>query len=563
MDVAEIVLTPIEIPAEEQRLHRAIEAAESNLRSVREEFSRAAPNEILALLDTHLMMLNDASLSDEITTLIRQDHCNAEWALERHRKKILSAFDGIEDAYLEARRDDVSQVLDRILRNLLQHQPLRHEIPDQRLQGTIVLARELSPSDLLLLNQQGVHGFITESGGPNSHVSIVARSMGIPGIVGVHHARQYVREDEMLILDGEQGVVIAEADEGILNEYETRKAAHHTYVAGLRMLRNTPAETLDGTPISLRANVELPGDYRAVKEVGADGVGLYRTEFLFFESGVPPSEQEHYNAYREMVRALDGAPLTIRTADLGGDKSLPTGSAQATGEAPNPALGLRGIRFCLRHPALFDPQLRAIVRASALGPVRLMIPMLSNIEEIFQVRHAVASIQKELAALNVAFDPAMQIGAMIEIPAVAIAADFFLEHLDFVSIGTNDLIQYALALDRENDDVNYLYDPVNAGVLRLIATVLSAGHRAGVPVAMCGEMAGDKNLTRLLLGLGLREFSLHPAALLEVKQVVLKTRLAEVETLVRELLATHNETDRRALLRRLTTSPTSASDAKR
>ncbi len=563
MDIAEIVLDPSEIPAEEQRLHRAIEAAESNLRSVREEFSRAAPNEVLALLDTHLMMLNDATLSDEITTLIRQDHCNAEWALERHRKKILSAFDGIGDPYLQARRDDVSQVLDRILRNLLQHQPLRHEVPDPRLQGTIVLARELSPSDLLLLNHHGVHGFITESGGPNSHVSIVARSMGIPGIVGVHHARQYVREDEMLILDGELGVVIAEADQGILSEYETRKAAHPTYVAGLRMLRNTPAETLDGTPISLRANVELPGDYRAVKEVGADGVGLYRTEFLFFESGVPPSEQEHFNAYREMVRALDGAPLTIRTADLGGDKSLPTGSAQATGEAPNPALGLRGIRFCLRHPALFDPQLRAIVRASALGPVRLMIPMLSNIEEIFQVRHAVASIQKELAALNVAFDPAMQIGAMIEIPAVAIAADFFLEHLDFVSIGTNDLIQYALALDRENDDVNYLYDPVNAGVLRLIATVLSAGHRAGVPVAMCGEMAGDKNLTRLLLGLGLREFSLHPAALLEVKQVVLKTRLAEVETLVRELLATHNETDRRALLRRLTTSPTLASDAKR
>ena len=354
----------------------------------------------------------------------------------------------------------------------------------------------------------------------------------------------------MVILDGEDGVVIGGADERILAAYRQRQAERERYVAGLQVLREARSVTRDGVVIGLHANVDLASDFRAVRDVGASGVGLYRTEFLFMSQAAYPDEEEHFQTYRQMLEALDGAPLTIRTADLGADKTTAR-QRDAAQPTTNPALGLRAVRLCLREPSLFWPQLRAIVRASAYGPVRMMIPMLSSVDEVHQILDIVATIRNDFARRGIDFDANMPIGGMIEVPAAALCADLFATTLDFLSIGTNDLIQYTMAIDRVNDEVSYLYDPLNPGVLRLIAGVLSAGHAAGIPVAMCGEMAGDPRYTRLLIGLGLTEFSVHPAALLEVKHMIVDTDAAQARATARALLDIGDSERRRALLEAL------------
>ncbi len=550
LDVVEMRIAPHELDGEVERLNSAVALAKDHLREVREHIPASTPSEIAGFIDTHLLMLDDAAFTEEPARLIRQTGCNAEWAVKLQRDTLVAVFDEMDDAYLRTRKDDVDNVVDQIIRHLLQHQPLRHEVPDQKLQDMIILASDLTPADLVLLQHHGVAGFITEFGGPTSHMSILARGLGIPGIVGVHHARRYIHEDEVIVVDGEHGVVVGAADDRILDDYRARQLARQRYIASLQVLREAPAVTLDGVPVTLHANVELPGDFLSVREVGASGVGLYRTEFIFMNRSDFPNEEEHYQSYREMIEALGGAPLTIRTADIGADKPIDPSLSNGP-PAANPALGLRAVRLCLREPSLFWPQLRAIIRASADGPVRMMIPMLSSVEEVGQVKDLVRNIRDEFAETGVAFDPHMPIGGMIEVPAAAVCADIFAAELDFLSIGTNDLIQYAVAIDRVNDEVSYLYDPLNPGVLRLIAMTLEAGRKAGITVAMCGEMAGDSRYTRLLLGLGLTEFSVQPAALLEIKHVINTTTKRHADAIARELLHTSDGAARRELLQRL------------
>jgi len=547
LEITEIRIDEDEVENEVVRLHKAVQLAKQHLREVREHIPSSTPLEIAAFIDTHLLMLDDAAFSEEPARIVRQTRCNAEWAVKLQRDALVAVFDEMDDAYLRTRRDDVDNVVDRIIRNLLRHQQLRHEVPDQKLKAMIILASDLTPADLVLLQHHGVAGFVTEFGGQTSHMSILARSLGIPGVVGVHHARRYIKEDETVIVDGEDGVVVGAADERILAEYRERQDQRRRYVAGLQVLREAPAVTLDGVSITLHANIDLPGDIDSLRDVGANGVGLYRTEFMFMNRSDYPDEDEHFNVYRQMIDTLAGAPLTIRTADIGADK--PTDAGPDTGSlAANPALGLRAIRLCLREPSLFWPQLRAILRASAFGPVRMMIPMLSSIDEVRQVLDVVATLRNELRRRDIAFDENMPIGGMIEVPAAAICADIFAVELDFLSIGTNDLIQYAVAIDRVNDAVSYLYDPLNPGVLRLIQMTLDAGSKAGIAVAMCGEMAGDRRYTRLLLGLGLTEFSVHPAALLEIKHLVNTTHRASIQGYAQEFLNTTDANRKRELL---------------
>ncbi len=552
LDIAEYHLELSEVEGEIARLHAAVALAKHHLREIRAHIPSGTPAEIVAFIDTHMLMLDDAAFNDEPARIIRDNLVNAEWAVKLQRDSLIAVFEEMEDPYLRTRKDDVDHVVDRIFRNLLRHPPLRHELPDQKLKGMIIIARDLAPTDLVLLQHHGVAGFVTEFGGPTSHTAILARSLGIPGVAGLHHARRYIQEDEIIVVDGDDGVVLGGADERVLAQYRARQAERVSYVESLQVLRDAPTITLDGRVIHLYANVELAEDFKSVREVGADGVGLYRTEFLFLNRASYPDEDEHFNTYRQMIDALGGLPFTIRTADLGADKMPEAGVANIP-FAANPALGLRAIRLCLREPSLFWPQLRAIIRVSAFGPVRMMIPMLSSVDEVHQVLDIVGTIRNEFTRRGIAFDPNMPIGGMIEVPAAAICADVFAKELDFLSIGTNDLIQYAVAIDRVNNEVSYLYDPLNPGVLRLVSTTIGAGRAAGIPVAMCGEMAGDVRYTRLLLGLGLTEFSVHPAALLEIKHIVTHTDVRHAETLAQEFLFDSRLERRRELLQALET----------
>jgi len=413
--------------------------------------------------------------------------------------------------------------------------------------GKIVFADDLTPADTVLMQHQGVAALVTEFGGPNSHTAILARSLRIPAVVGLHNAGPYLREHDTLIIDGRQGVVLVDPDEQMVRHYEKLQRQIERVHSARRKLRYAPTVTSDGEAIVLQANVELPADLDAAVQVGAQGIGLYRTEYLFMNRAAPPDEEEQYQAYTEVVRAGEGAPVTIRTLDLGADKQV-DGTRPGAPMSSNPALGLRAIRLCLKEPGLFRPQLRAILRASAHSPVRMMIPMLSTISELAQVLDLVKICRQELDNEGQPYDAAMPIGAMIEVPAAAICADIFARELDFLSIGTNDLIQYTIAIDRVDDEVNYLYDPLHPAVLRLIQMTIQSGEKMGIPVAMCGEMAGDARYTRLLLGMGLKEFSVHPNALLEVKQVINESRVAESRKFTQRVMRVIKSTARSALL---------------
>ena len=523
-----------DIPREIERLRDAVQQAKNDLRDVRKQIPSDTTADIAAFIDTHLLMLEDTALTFDAERLIREQGCNAGWALKRQRDALVKAFDEMEDSYLRTRKDDVDHVINRIQRILQDQSPLSHEIPDSRLRGMVIVADDLTPADTVMMERNGVAAFATGYGGPTSHMSILARSLGIPGVVGAHGVQRYVKEGELLIVDGDEGIVLGDADETVLRQYRSRQAEYERHVESLDSLRDAPAITLDGDAIALYANVELASDFDAARAVGANGVGLYRTEFLYMNRPDQPDEEEHFETYRHLIDTLGGMPVTIRMLDLGSDKAFESESRGM--DAANPALGLRAIRLSLHEPSLYWPQLRAIVRASAFGPVRLMVPMLSNVDEARQVVGNIRTVQSTFAEERVAFDPDMPIGGMIEVPAAAICADAFARYLDFFSIGTNDLIQYTIAIDRINDAVSYLYDPLNPAVLRLIAMTIDAGHAAGIPVAMCGEMAGDARYTKLLLALGLREFSVHPALLLEVKHIINNTRVADIRARAREIL---------------------------
>ena len=546
LEIREFPVSSGEVKEEIRRLREAVQQAKQDLRAVREQIPTTTAVDIAAFIDTHLLMLEDSALTFEAERLIKTRSCNAEWALKLQRDALVKAFDEMDDPYLRTRKDDVDHVVARIQRILLNHAPLKHEIDGNRLVGMVVIADDLTPADTVLMQRNGVAAFVTRYGGATSHMSILARSLGIPGIVGAHGIRRYISENELLVVDGNEGVVVGDPDAATVSYYHAQQSERRRHVESLERLRSAEAVTLDGCAIELYANVELPGDFVAARNVGASGVGLYRTEFLYMNRHHNPDEEEHFRAYRELINAVEGMPVTIRTLDIGADKDFTSDGSRMDGA--NPALGLRAIRLSLTAPDLYWPQLRAIVRSSAFGPVRLMIPMLSNVAEARGVVENIRTVQADLERRYVAFDPEMPIGAMIEVPAAAICADSFAQFLDFFSIGTNDLIQYTIAIDRVNDAVNHLYDPLHPAVLRLIAGTIDAGNAGGIPVAMCGEMAGDVRYTRLLLGLGLRQFSVHPSVLLEIKHIVTQTNVNDIKHLARKALAVADPEEFKTLL---------------
>jgi phosphotransferase system enzyme I (PtsI) len=426
-----------------------------------------------------------------------------------------------------------------------QRAPLAPKLSDEH--KLIVVAHDLSPADMLLFKRHEYGGFVTDVGGVTSHTAILARSLNIPALVGLHHARHMIREGELLIVDGIQGVLVVDPDPLVLAEYRLRQSQHELERKKLGRLRSTPAATLDGTAIELYANIELPQDLDKVHESGAQGIGLFRTEFLFMNRKDLPGEDEQYEAYREVARKMAGKPVVIRTLDIGADKAL-DGHVEAM---PNPALGLRAIRYCLAEPHIFLTQLRAILRASHHGKVRILLPMVAHAHEVDQALVLIRQARQQLDERRQPYDKALEVGGMIEIPAAALAVPMFIKRLDFLSLGTNDLIQYTLAIDRTDDAVAHLYDPLHPAVLHLVAQVIHAAVRARTPVAVCGEMAGDLALTRLLLGFGLRNFSMHPAQLLAIKQRVLRTDLAAAEPLAQKVLRSNDAAITRELLAQL------------
>ena len=549
VEVSERNIAGNQVNGEVKRFRAALSEARRQLRAVKSRIPPEAGNDIAAFIDTHLLMLEDSALSKTPVEIMRARRCNAEWALKVQRDAVVSVFEAMDDAYLRTRKDDIDHVVNRVQRILLQRERALSDSATggRPLAGRIVFGDDLTPADTVLMQHHGVAAFITEFGGPNSHTAILARSLGIPAVVGLHSARPYLRDDELVIVDGRQGSVIVDPTRAIQRHYvelQRHIARHHL---ARRKLRKAPVVSADGESIGLQANVELPTDISTAVEVGAEGVGLYRTEYLFMNRDDLPDEEEQFVTYMEVVKALRGAPVTIRTLDLGADKQV-DGARPGAPNALNPALGLRAIRLCLREPALFRPQLRAILRASALGPVRMMIPMLSTMQELQQVRQILTEVRRELDLRGEAFDPRMPLGAMIEVPAAAVCADIFARHLDFLSIGTNDLIQYTIAIDRIDDEVTYLYDPLHPAVLRLVQNTIRAGQRAGVPVGMCGEMAGDARYTRLLLGLGLKEFSVHPNALLEVKQIINGSHVGDMRRLTQRVMRATRAVTRAALV---------------
>ena len=526
---------PKELLKEEiARFDRAIQSTREELESMRAHIPANAPAEVEAFLGVHLMILNDSTLSKVPRQLIEAQQCNAEWALTQQLENLLDQFDHIEDAYLRARQNDVQQVVERVLKVLLGHPgvPSSDVTPEE---ASILVAHDLSPADMILFKRHQFAAFVTDVGGATSHTAILARSLNIPSVVALHHARQLIRERELLIVDGGQGVVIINPDQHVLAEYRIKQNQWEIDQQKLKRLAGAATRTLDGATVELHANIELPQDVSLVHENGAAGVGLFRSEFLFMNRSDLPDEDEQFTAYRAVTEGLKGLPVTIRTLDLGADKQL---TQMEHGKSDNPALGLRAIRLCLAEPHLFHTQIRAILRASHYGKVKILIPMLSSLSELDQTLQHIKAAKESLDAEKKPYDKSIKVGGMIEIPAAALMVQSFAKKLDFLSIGTNDLIQYTLAIDRTDDAVAHLYDPLHPAVLQLVAHTIRTANRMGTPVAVCGEMGGDPSLTRLLLGFGLREFSMHPAHLLAVKQQVLKTNLPDVHALVAKMLKT-------------------------
>ena len=525
-------MVPKNLIAEEvARLDAALITTRDELTALRANRPQQAAAEFDAFLDLHLMILGDEHISHAARTMVEKEHCNAEWALKSQMDELVAQFEAFDDAYLRERKTDVIQVVERVLKVLSGHPG--HQPPTPQHDSEMVLvAHDVSPADLIQLKPHQFCSILTDLGGATSHTSIVARGLNIPCVVGLHHARELIKDRDMLIVDGEQGVVIVNPDKNLLAEYKLRQSQWMLEKQKLKRLRTARATTLDGTRIELQANIEMPTDLPQVMENGAAGVGLFRSEFLFLNREDLPTEEEQFISYRTVLEGMGELPVTIRTYDLGADKQL----KGVTRVASNPALGLRAIRLCLAEPQLFRTQLRALLRASIYGNLKILVPMLSGASEITQTLQLIDGVKAELKSQGVAFKDDVPIGGMIEIPAAALALNVFIKKLDFLSIGTNDLIQYTLAIDRTDEEVAHLYDPLHPAVLQLLAHVIGNANKAGVPVSVCGEMAGELAYTRLLLGMGLRQFSMHPAQLLGSKQRVLTTSLPEITALTQKIL---------------------------
>ncbi len=525
-EIREEYIDVAQIEAQVTRYGRALLKARQHLQRLRERIPDTAPADISTFIDTYLLMLNDSAFAEIPLQNIRQRLCTAEWALQLQRDELVSVFEAMADPYLQTRKDDVDYMVACLQQHLREVSGPEASAADRNFQGCIVVADDFSPEDVMLFHHEGVLALVSEAGGANSHAAILARSLGLPTIVACHGVKTFLLEGELLLLDAGQGIVIAAASAAEQSAYLLRAAALKDELASLDRLRQAAVCSQDGQAVSLQANIEIEADLVAAEAVGADGVGLFRTEMLFIERQCLVDEEGQFQAYRRALRSLGESGLTIRTLDIGADKSMP-GLPQS--QAGNPALGLRSIRFSLHQPDILAQQLRAILRVSALGSVRMMLPMLSSLEEVEQVRTLLRQQYKVLDQRHQAYDPEMAVGGMIEVPAAALMARSFANVLDFLSIGTNDLIQYTLAVDRLDDEVSYLYNPLHPAVLRLIRETIVAAQAADIPVAVCGELAGDTRFTRLLLALGLRQFSMSPAALLGVKQVICNSHIETLE----------------------------------
>ena len=546
VDVAHYFITPDRIEPEIGRLRDARDAVASELSTLQRDLPAEAPAELSALLDVHLMLLHDDSLTGATKHWIEERHYNAEWALSAQLEVLARQFDDMEDEYLRERKADLEQVVERLLRAMarggasafapapgVRPRDFAGEDP------LVMVANDIAPADMLQFKRSVFTGFITDVGGKTSHTAIVARSMDIPAVVGAREASRIIRQDDWVVIDGDAGIVIVDPSPIVLEEYRFRQRQSDLSRERLSRLRHTPAMTLDGERVELLANIEMPSDAAAALAAGAVGVGLFRSEFLFMNRGGDlPGEDEQFEAYRAAVEAMNGLPVTIRTVDIGADKPLDRMSANELRHehALNPALGLRAIRWSLSEPGMFRQQLRAILRASAYGKVKILIPMVAHMSEVRLIFEALTRAQLQLTAAGKAFTK-VEVGAMIEVPAAALALTSFLRHFDFVSVGTNDLIQYTLAIDRADESVAHLYDPWHPAVLRLLAQTIEQAVAAGKGVSVCGEMAGDPSFTELLLGMGLRSFSMHPSQVASIKQRVLRTDARRWASHLGEILA--------------------------
>jgi phosphoenolpyruvate-protein phosphotransferase (PTS system enzyme I) len=546
LEVVHYVMPKYLVHEEIARFDAAMESTRQELAGLRSNRPLHAAAEFDAFLDLHLMILADEHIDLASRKMIEREQCNAEWALKIQMDTLVAQFEAFDDVYLRERKTDVVQVVERVLKKLT-GQP--GYVPPATLPGVkmILVAHDISPADLIQLKPHQFSAILTDLGGATSHTAIIARGLSTPCVVGLHRARQLMRENDLLIVDGGQGVVIVNPDEQVLVQYKLLQNQWEEKRKKLKCLKSTPANTLDGTAIELHANIELPHDLAEVYENGATGIGLFRSEFLFLNRDVLPDEEEQFVAYRTVAEGMKGLPVTIRTFDLGADKQL--NGAQRV--ASNPALGLRAIRLCLVEPQLFRTQLRALLRASHYGNVKILIPMLSGVSEINQTLQFIAHAKQGLDDEGIPYNREIQIGGMIEIPAAALVLDVFIKKLDFLSIGTNDLIQYTLAIDRTDEEVAHLYDPLHPAVLYLLAHVIGNANKAGIPISVCGEMAGNADYARLLLGLGLRQFSMNSAQLLSVKQCVLNTSLPELVTLTQRILRANDPLKIRELLEKL------------
>jgi len=540
LEVAHYRVPPSSVQAEQTRLSQALETTRQEMLELAATLPDDAPRELAALLNVHGMLLSDPLLAQEALNLIHDKHYNAEWALTTQGQILGEQFAAMEDEYLRERGADVRHVIERVLHVLSGSRTLTAiDLAGGSEEALIVIAHDISPADMIRLRGGRFAGFATDLGGATSHTAIVARSLSVPAVVALGHARSVLRDGDQVIIDGIQGVLIVNPSPLALEQYKKMQERYLDDRMSLVALKGVPAETLDGLSISLQANIELPDEVELALANGADGIGLFRSEFLFIGRSELPTEEEQYLAYASVVNAMQNRPVTIRTLDVGADKALDGEATVAT----NPALGLRAIRYCLAHPELFATQLRAILRASVHGTVRILIPMIAHMHEVIAAKAAIESAKRELDARGQAYADDIQIGCMVEIPATAIAIDPFADALDFLSIGTNDLIQYTLAIDRADNEVSALYDPLHPAVLKLIANTINAGIRAGISVAVCGEMAGDPKLTRLLLGLGLTNFSMHPQQLLDVKREIRRGHSNALRQQVATALNRHSTID--------------------
>ncbi len=534
VEAPEYTLEPDQIGSEIERFRAAVAQARAGLRTIADRLEQQVSSEVRDFIETHLLMLEDDALVEAPVEFIRGRACNAEWALKQARDQLMAAFDQMQDDYFRSRRDDVDQVAKRIAGALANRESRTLMAEDDSLADTVIVADDIEPAELTGLADRGLAAFMIESGGPQSHSSILARSMGVPCIVGVRGARQMVSEGQLLIVDGERGFALIDPDGERLTRYRERQVEQRRRQSALQRLASVAPRTADEVAISLWANAEQVKDIEMALRNGAAGVGLFRTEFLYLNRNSAPDEDEQYAACVATIGLMGGKPVTFRTLDVGADKQLNLGQDP---HEPNPALGLRGIRLSLRFPDIFRTQLRAILRAAALGPVSLLLPMINGCEDVLQTRKLVKEVGEELRGAGIACDPNIAIGGMIEVPAAALAAPQLLDILDFVSIGTNDLIQYTLATDRGNQAVARWYDPLHPAVLRLISAVIDTAQAYGKPVALCGEMAGDTRYTALLLALGLKDFSLHPRGILELKETLSKLHRKPLLALKRDILA--------------------------